>query len=337
MRLSPPPWRPLVALISALASTGVCADSASAAYPSRPVTLVVPTAAAGGTDAIARLLAQALSQSIQQPFVVENRPGANGILGLHVIAKAPADGYRLLFAYASAVVINPSLYPQLPYDTLRDLAPIAQVGRGGNVLLVNKDLPVNTLQELVDYAKARPHALNYCSWGQGSGGHLTMERLQQQAGIHMAHVPYQGAHPCIQSILAGQVDAGFADVSTTAALVQSGRAKALAHSSHTRLPLLPKVPSMTEAGYPFQQYSWYGLFAPAKTPPAIVQQLNTAVLRVLQEPAMVQRLHDLNLTDLPLLTPQQFAQTVRADMQAWGKIVQETQVQLDGAPPLPKK
>lgn len=316
-------------LAAALTLAGTAWAQDGADYPNRPVTLVVPTAAAGGTDTIARLFAEALGKALKQPFVVDNRPGANGIIGTENVAKAAPDGYRLLFTYTAAMVVNPSLYRKLPYDPLKDFAPIAQIGRGGNLLLVKKSLPVSTLQEFVNYARAHPNELNYCSWGPGSGGHLTMESLKKQAGITMTHVPYKGSSPCVQDIMGGQVDAGFADTSSTVELVKAGRVKALAHSSSGRLPSLPDVPSMTEAGYPFRNYSWYGLFAPARTPPAIVARLNEQVQRALQDPALIQRMRELNFTDLPLSTPQQFSQTVRQDLADWGRLVKEIGVQLD--------
>lgn len=319
---------PLLAAALVLGSAAASAQEA-AGYPSRPVTIVVPTAAAGGTDTMARLFADMLGKSLKQPFVVDNRPGANGIIGLENVAKAAPDGYRLLFTYAASMTVNPSLYGKLPYDPLAGFAPIAQVGRGGNLLLVRRTLPVNTLQEFVNYAKAHADQLNYCSWGPGSGGHLTMESLKKQAGITMTHVPYKGSSPCVQDIMGGQVDAGFADVSSTVELVKAGRVKALAHSGAGRLPSLPDVPSMTEANYPFKNYAWYGFFASAKTPAAIVAKLNEQVQRALQDPTLIQRMRELNFTDLPLTTPEQFAQVVRQDQKDWGRLVQEIGVKLD--------
>lgn len=321
-------WAPLAwAACSALA---VQAQSpAAATYPDKPVVLIVPTAPAGGTDTIARLLADALGKRLGQTFVVENRPGANGILGVDAGARAAPDGYRLLFAYAAAVVVNPSLYKKLPYDPAKDFAPVAQISRGGNLLLVRNNLPVKTLQEFVDYAKARPDKLSYCSWGTGSGGHLAMESLKKQAGIAMMHVPYKGSSPCVQDLLGGQVDAAFADVSSTMEIVRAGRLKVLANSGPSRLPLLPEVPTMTEAGFPFSTYAWYGVLAPAKTPPAIVKKLNEAVNAVLQEPAVVARLLELNLTDFALGTPEQFGATIQKDLRDWAALVKAIGLQLE--------
>ncbi|WP_240648562.1 Bug family tripartite tricarboxylate transporter substrate binding protein [Variovorax beijingensis] len=306
-----------------LAALAAASHAQADSYPDKPVTLVVPTAPAGGTDTIARLIADALGKTLKQPFIVDNRPGANGILGTDLAARATPDGYRLLFTYAAAMVVNPSLYRKLPYDPVRDFAPVAQIGRGGNLLLVRKDLPVGTLKEFVAYAKARPDKLSYCSWGNGSGGHLAMESLKKQAGLVMTHVPYKGSGPCVQDLLGGQVDAAFADMSSTVEIVRAGRLKALANSGPSRIPMLPDVPTMTEAGYPFTTYAWYGLLAPAKTPPAVVRRLNEAVNQALKDPVVVQRLRELNFTDLPQNTPEQFAATIQKDMRDWGALVKD--------------
>ncbi|WP_038209162.1 Bug family tripartite tricarboxylate transporter substrate binding protein [Xenophilus azovorans] len=316
-----------LAALAALALAGTAA--AQTAYPDKPVTLVVPTAAAGGTDTIARLFADVLGKALKQSFVVDNRPGANGILGVDYVAKGPSDGYRLLFTYAATMAVNPSLYRKLPYDPVKDFAPVAQIGRGGNLLLVRKDLPVNSIKEFVAYVKAHPDKLSYCSWGAGSGGHLAMESLKKQAGLVMTHVPYKGSGPCVQDLMGGQVDAGFADISSTVEIVRSGRVRALAYSGPGRVPMLPDVPTMTESGYPFKNYSWYGVFAPAKTPPAIVQRLNAEIVRALKDPVVVKRMQELNFTDLPLTTPEQFGATLRQDLQDWGALVRSVGVSLD--------
>ncbi|MDA7416867.1 tripartite tricarboxylate transporter substrate binding protein [Xenophilus arseniciresistens] len=318
-------------LLATLLLAGTFAAHAQNAerYPERPVTLIVPTAPAGGTDTIARLFADALGKAMKQSFVVDNRPGANGILGTETAARAAPDGYRLLFTYAATMAINPSLYKKLPYDPLKDFAPIAQIGRGGNLLMVRKDLPVNTVKEFVAYVKARPDNLSYCSWGAGSGGHLAMESLKKQAGLVMTHVPYKGTAPCVQDLLGSQVDAAFADISSTVEIARSGRVKVLAYGGAGRMPMLPDVPTMTEAGYPFSNYSWYGLFAPAKTPPAIVKRLNEAVNQALKDPAVVQRMRELNFTDLPVETPEQFAATIRQDLNDWGSLVKAVGLSLD--------
>lgn len=311
-------------------TVGIAAQAQDAAsYPSKPVTLVVPTAAGGGTDTIARMLADYLGKALKQTFIVDNRPGANGLLGTENVLSGPADGSRLLFTYTAAMVVNPVLMKKPPFDPLKDFAPVAQIGRGGNIMLVRKDLPVNTLKEFVEYAKARPGKLNYCSWGNGSGGHLTMENLMKQAGLTMTHIPYKGSMPCTQDLIGGQVDANWADTATSVPFVQAGRVKALVSSTPGRLPQLPDVPTLNEAGYPFTTYSWYGIFAPAKTPPAIVAKLNETIQAALQDPAVIKRMNELNFDDLPLTTPEQFRATVTQDLQDWTAVIRSIGLTLD--------
>ena len=312
-------------VLATLASAAIAQDP----YPERPVTLVVPTAASGGTDTIARYFADRLGRALKQPFVVDNKPGGNGVLGTDIVAHAPPDGYKLLFTYTAAHVVNPAMLKKLPYDPVKDLTPIVQIGRGGNLLLVNPKLPIKNLQEFVAYVKARPGKLNYCSWGTGSGGHLTMESLKKQAGLDITHVPYKGSGPCAQDVIGGQVEAGWADVSSTVELVRAGRVRAIATSGPVRVPQLPDVPTLTQAGYPFTAYSWYGLFAPTGTPPAVVERLNTTVLELMREPATVQRMREFNFTDLPLTTPEQFAETVRVDAIKWGELVRSLNLQAE--------
>ena len=321
--------RPALTALALLALAGTATAQDGAAYPGKTVTIVVPTPPAGGTDLIARLFADVLGKAFKQCVIVDNRAGANGILGVDFVAKGPADGTRVLFTYAATMVINPALYKKLPYEPLKDFAPVAQVGRGGNLLLVRKDLPPNTLKDFVAYAKANPDKLNYCSWGNGSGGHLTMESLKKQAGISLLHVPYKGSSPCVQDLMGGQVDAGFADISSTIEVVKAGRVKALAYSGPERLPMLPDVPTMTQAGFPFTYYTGSGIFVPAKTPPAVVKRLNEEIYRALQDPAVTQRLRELNFTDLPRPTPEQFKEVLRQDLQDWSALVKSIGVTLD--------
>lgn len=321
--------RPALTALALLALAGTATAQDGAGYPGKTVTIVVPTPPAGGTDLIARLFADVLGKAVKQSVIVDNRAGANGILGVDFVAKGPADGTRVLFTYAATMVINPALYKKLPYEPLKDFAPVAQVGRGGNLLLVRKDLPPNTLKDFVTYAKANPDKLNYCSWGNGTGGHLTMESLKKQAGISLLHVPYKGSSPCVQDLMGGQVDAGFADISSTIEVVKAGRVKALAYSGPDRLPMLPDVPTMTQAGFPFKNYTWYGFFVPAKTPPAVVKRLNEEIYRALQDPAVTQRLRELNFTDLPRPTPEQFKEVLRQDLQDWSALVKSIGVTLD--------
>jgi len=318
-----------LAVLLGLCACLVPADKIAAAtrYPQRPVTVVVPTSPGGGTDAVARVVADALSRALGQPFVVQNQPGANGLLGNAWVARARPDGYRLLFTYASTLMVNPLLYRQPGYDPLRDFEPVAQIGRGGTLLLVSTRLPVRTVADFVRYARSRPNQLSYCSWGQGSGGHLAMASLLQDAHLDLVHVPYKSSAACVNDLLGGQVGAAFADTSLALALVREGRLRALALSAEERLPALPQVPTLNEAGYPFKAYSWMGLFAPAGTPAGIIHQLNTALNQALQQAATRQRLAALQLTELPVITPAQFKATLEQDMAEWARVVRKLDLQ----------
>ncbi|MFT3815545.1 MAG: tripartite tricarboxylate transporter substrate binding protein [Acidovorax sp.] len=311
----------------ALAHTAWAQDTAS--YPNKPVTLVVPTTPGGGTDIAARLFADELGKAMKQSFVVDNRAGASAIIGTDFVAKSPPDGYRLLFGFSAPIVMNPALFKKLPYDPMKDLVPVAQIGQGGLVLLARKDLPANTLKEFIAYAKAHSGQLNYCSWGAGSGGQLTMESLKKQAGITMTHVPYKGASPCAQDVTGGQIDAAFIDALAAQKALLTGRVKALAYSGGERIPYMPDVPTLTELGYPFKNYSWFGVFAPAKTPPAIVKRLNDEINRAQKDPAVVKRLEALGFTDLPKKTPEQFNATIQQDLRDWTALIKSVGVTLD--------
>ncbi|MBX3620027.1 MAG: tripartite tricarboxylate transporter substrate binding protein [Rhizobacter sp.] len=327
-----PRGRTLAALTACVLAAGALPGQALAqpdAYPAHVVTLVVPTASGGGTDTIARVFAEALQRELKQTFIVENKPGANGMLGAADVAKASPDGYRLLFSYTAAMAVNPWLYRKVPYDTRKDFVPVAQIGRGGNLMLVRTTLPVKTPQELAAYAKAHPGELNYCSWGIGSGGHLAMESFKKQAGVKMTHIPYKGSAPCALDVVAGTADAAFADTSSTIELVRSGRVRAIATSGPARLPQLPDVPTMNEAGYPFTTYSWYGVFAPAGTPAPIIEKLNATLNKLFKDPAILKKMRDLNFNELPANTPAQFAAQLDKDLQDWGALVKQIGVVLD--------
>lgn len=321
-------------LMSALAAALLLFGSATQAqtadaYPGKPVTLIVPTASAGGTDTMARLFAERLGKGLGQPFIIDNKPGANGMLGTAAAARAAPDGYTLLFTYAAAHVANPSLYRNITFDPIKDFVPIVQIGRVGNLILVRADSPVQTLKEFVELVRSKPDQFSYCSWGIGSGGHIAMESLKKQAGLKMTHIPYKGNAPCIQDLLGGQVPFAFGDVSSNAGNVKAGKLRALAYSGPSRLPSLPEVPTMTEAGFPYTLYAWYGIFAPTGTPPAVVAKINAEVNKALADPAFQERLVQLNLNDAPPNTPEQFARNVRDDLAGWGAVIRELKIQLD--------
>jgi tripartite-type tricarboxylate transporter receptor subunit TctC len=205
---------------------------------------------------------------------------------------------------------------------------VVQLGQGGNLLLVNNDLPVKSVKELVAYAKAHPGKLSYCSWGNGSGGHLAMESLMKQTGMQMTHVPYKGSAPCVQDLVGGQVQVAFADTSSTIPMIKAGKLRVLAHSGDKRYPQIPNVQSLNELGYPFTTYAWYGVLAPAKTPKPIVEQVNKAMNKVMADPAVLKRLYELNIVDLPPSTPEQFGATIARDLKSWGELIKSLNLPL---------
>ncbi|WP_035883993.1 Bug family tripartite tricarboxylate transporter substrate binding protein [Cupriavidus metallidurans] len=302
---------------------------AAATWPSRPIRLVVPASAGSGPDLFARPLAEMIGKRLGQSFVIDNKPGATGIIGNDIVAKAAPDGQTLLFTYAATVVINQTLQPKMPYDGLRDLAPIAQIGAGGNFLVVAPDFPARNLKEFVAHIRARPDAYDYASWGIGSGGHLTMEALKMQTGIRLRHVPYKTVPQILNDMQGGVVRVAFVDTSSSLPLLRAGKLRALAVSGTRRGSASPDVPTMTEQGYPFDTNSWYGMFAPAGTPDAIVQRLNAEVNLALASAEMRERFMQLNMADPPIRTAAQFAQTVRDDVTAWGNVIRANHITVD--------
>jgi tripartite-type tricarboxylate transporter receptor subunit TctC len=299
-------------------------------WPTLPVKLIVPGGPGSGTDIVSRVFAEALGTAFGQPFVVDNRAGANGMLGTQAARAAAPDGYTLLFTYAAAQVVNPSLYPKAGYDGAKDFEAIAQIGAGGNFLVVPAAFPAKNLQEFIAHARTRPAGeLAYGSWGIGSGGHLSMEALQQQTGLQMRHVPYKTTAASNQDLLAGHIQVGFSATASALPLIQSGRLKALAVSGTSRVPALPDVPTMTEQGVKFDVDAWYGLFAPAGTPKAIVERLNREVNRLIAAPENAARWKTMGFSAMPLRTPQEFAEQVRADVRAWGDVVRKGNIRID--------
>ena len=316
--------------LSALAAYGLPSlASAQAPWPARPVRMIVGSAAGGGTDLFARLLAERFGALFGQAFIVDNKPGANGLLASEAAARAPADGYTLLFSYAGAMLINPMLHNKKNLDPLKDFEPIAQVGAVGNVLVVNAAFPVRNLKELAAYAKANPGKLSYGSWGIGSGGHLTMESFLASAGLQMTHAPYKGVAPLTSDLLGGVLQVGWIDVSSQVQQIQSGKLRAIAVSGTDHMPQLPDVPTMAEQGFPFDTMSWYGLFAPARTPADIVRQLHAASLKTIALPEFRARLASFNIANPPAPSIEEFRQRIAQDTRVWAGIVQAAGVKAE--------
>jgi tripartite-type tricarboxylate transporter receptor subunit TctC len=302
-----------VALLLSLGWVGG-ANAQAQAYPSKPIRIVVPYGAGAGIDVISRLVGERLSQRLGQPVVIDNRPGGGTLLAAEQVAKAAPDGYTLMVTTDSTITINPHLYAKLPYDPVKDFAPITQLVFLNQLLLQNPAVPANNLKELIAYAKANPGKLNYGSYGSGSQPHLAMEMLKSQAGLYIVHVPYRGLTQTVPATIAGDVQLTFSGAASSQAFIKSGRLKALAVGGKTRLALLPDVPTFTELGFPdVPANAWFGLFAPAATPRDIVMKLNAEVVRILRDPEFVQKELTAKGYELIANTPEEFTAFLAAD------------------------
>lgn len=304
---------PLLAAGSTLAATQP--------YPTRSIRLVVPFAAGGGTDIVARTVGQKLGEQLGQQVVVDNRAGAAGIIGTEVVAKSAADGYTLLMGSNGPLAINPSFYAKLPYDPLKDLTPVALVTTMPFVMVVHPSLPVKSVKDLVALAKARPGQLNFASPGNGSTNHLSGELLKVMAGINIVHVPYKGVALSAADLISGQVQLLSGDLSTLMPHVRSGKMKALAVTSAKRSTLVPDLPTVSESGVPGYEVSgWFGVLAPAGTPREIVVRLNAEIVKGLGSSDVRERLAALG-GEVAGGTPEQFADHLRGEVAKWGKLI----------------
>jgi len=313
-----PSARILVALTCALAAASAFAQT----YPTRPIKMLVPFAAGGTVDIVARLLGVRLAEELGQPLVVENKGGAGGTIAAAMLAKSPGDGYTLMMMH-QGLAFNASLYPDLPYDTLRDLAPIAHVGATPNALVVTLLLPVKTMLEFLAYARANPGGIAYGSGGIGSAGHLSVELLQSLTGTKLTHVPYKGSGPAITDLISGQIQAMLLTMPAVMPYVKGGKVRAIATSGARRSPALPDLPTIAEAGVPGYEYTpWYGMFGPGALPKPLIARLNSAVNMSLADVAVREKLAQQGL-EVHTMTNEQFADIVRADVARWEKIIRE--------------
>ena len=314
--------------IAALAMGLGSAAWAQGAYPTKTVTMVVPTAAGGTTDLSARMVAQALAPVLGQSVVVDNKGGGNGNIAASIVKRAEADGYTLLMQYSGYHVISPHL-TKVAQWAQSDFQPIANVISAPQIIVVRADLPVKTLPELIAYAKANPGKLNYASSGNGSLQHVTGAMLEQQGGIKMVHVPYKGTGPALQDLLGGQVDLTFGTAPPYMPHIQSGKLRVLAVTGKQRLPSLSQVPTTAEAGYPkVNATSWFALFAPAATPKPVVDKLAADVRAVVQSAAFQQKAQEQGAT-AEYLSPQQLGEQVRADLGNWAQVVKASHIEAE--------
>ena len=293
-------------------------------WPSRPLRLVIPFSPGGGADFAGRVIARELSDEFKQPVLVENRAGAGGTIAPDNVAKSPADGYSMVLAHVGGIAIAPHMYKQLPFDPIKDLAPVTPVANGLSVVVVNPALPVKTVRELIAYAKANPDQLSFGSAGTGTDTHLAGELFKSMTGTTMIHVPYKGGAPAVLDLIAGRVQLSFASVASTIGYIQTDRLRAVAMTGVKPFEGLPGVPTVSESGVPgYEINNWYGIFVPAGTPEDIIRRLNAAVIKAVQNPEVRAKLIAAGLEPM-WSTPAEFAAYVSSETTKWGKIVRDS-------------
>lgn len=307
--------------IAAVAGLGATAASAQT-YPAKPIRWIVPYAAGGGSDFLARTVAQTFSTQVGQPVLVDNKPGGNTALGAAETARAPADGYTILSADNGTLVFNPALYKSLTYSPTKDLAPVTLMGKFPMILVVGANSGFASAKDFIAQARAKPGGINYASAGAGSPHHLAMELLKVEAKLFMVHVPYRGAAPALADVVGGQLPAMMVDLAAGSGFIKGGKVRALAVANATRLPQLPDVPTFAELGYPvLNTTSWIGLAAPAKTPPEVIAALHKAVRAVADQPAMAEALLSRGSLPPEVQSPAQFTAMMSERLVVYGEMV----------------
>lgn len=313
-------------LMAAVVAAGPA--SAQEAYPGKLVKLVVPFAAGGSTDLLARSLAERLGELWKQPVIVENRPGGNGVVASEYVARSKPDGYTILMGTATTHAVAQTLYPRLPYNVQKDFAPVGELVIIPQLLSVHPSLPIHSVQDLVAYAKARPGEVSY-SGGPGTTPAMSMAMLTSRAGVKMLEVPFQGSGPSMNALVGGHLNAAFDVLMTTLPHLQAGRVRSLAVTSAKRHPLVPGIPTVAEQGFPgFESSVWFGLFAPAGTPPGIIRKISEDSRRVLTEQRMRERLEASGF-EIVASSPAEFAQRVKNDVEKWRKVIQDANIRIE--------
>jgi tripartite-type tricarboxylate transporter receptor subunit TctC len=299
------------------------------AYPTKPIRLVVPFPPGGSLDVVARAIGQKLTEAWGQPVVIDNRPGAGGNIGADLVAKSAPDGYTILEGALSTHAVNVSLYSKMPYDPVRDFAPITLVAITPNVLVLNPSFPANSVPELIAYAKAHPGGLSFGSGSNGSAGHLAGELFKTETGVDMVHIPYKGGAPALQALLAGDTQLMFDNLANSTPQLKAGKLKALAVTTAKRSALAPELPTLAETGLPgFDIYTWWGFMAPAGTPKEIIAKWNAEVTRILATPEMKAFFAQQGAEPAPT-TPEQFAALIRSEIPKYAKIVKDSGAKVD--------
>ena len=311
-------------LAAALAVLTPHAAAAADAYPAKPIRFVVAFPPGGGTDIIARSIAQKLAERLAQHVVVDNRPGAGGNIGTDIVAKSAPDGYTILMGSAGPLAINASLFAKMPFDPIKDLAPVTLAASTPNVLVVHPSLPARTVKELIALARSRPGEINFASSGHGTPAHLAGELFNSMAGVKLVHVPYKGAAPALADLLGGQVQLMFSTMPPALPHVKDGKLRALAVTSRKRSPATPELPTIDEAALPgFEAITWHGVVVPAGTSAAIIARLNREIVAILHLPEVIERLSGQGAEALGS-TPEEFAAYIRSESVKWAKVVRES-------------
>ena len=315
--------------VLAAAATAFALGASAQDFPTKPVRIVVPFPAGGPTDILARAIGARLTEEWKQQVIVDNRPGGGANIGADLAVKqSPADGYTMLMA-STVHSINPSLYPKMTYDPLKDFVPIVMVAELAQILVVHPSVPANTVREFVDLAKSQPGKLNYSSAGNGSQPHLAAELFKTMTGINLTHVPYKGAPPAMTDLIAGHVSVSFATTLAAVPNVRSGKIRALGVSSKTRLPALPDVPTIIEAGVPgYEASGFFGLVGPVGFPPSVIRKVNADVVRVIRDPGMAKSLRDQGAEPLSS-TPEEYGALIREEVTKWSKVVRDSGAKID--------
>ncbi|WP_417282805.1 Bug family tripartite tricarboxylate transporter substrate binding protein [Comamonas sp.] len=317
-----------LAAAALLGAVGMAPAAAQDVFPSKPLTIVVPFAAGGTTDILARIVSQALQQELGQTVIVDNKPGAGGNIGAAAAARAAADGYTLFMGTVGTHAINASLYQKPGFDPIKDFAPLTRVATVPNLLVANPKQPFKTVKEMIAYAKANPGKLNYGSSGSGSSIHLSGELFRSMTGLDMVHVPYKGSAPAITDLLGNQIAVMFDNMPSAIQHVRSGKLRPIAVTTAKRSPELPDVPTVAEAGVPgYEATSWFGLWTQAKTPAPVQQRLHAAIAKVLKDPAVIKKINDQG-GDIVIDTPAEFAAYIKAESAKWGKVVKDSGAQV---------
>jgi len=315
-------------IVPSLAASLIAA-AALAQYPAKPIRLIVPFAAGGGNDSVARLVGKHLSDSLGQQLVIDNRPGAGGVLGAEFAAKAVPDGYTLFLGGVGSHAVNPNLNDSLPYDPIRDFAPVALLAQAPLVLVVHPSVPADSIKALVTLARSRPRQLNYASNGNGSSSHLAAVMFDSMTGVDMVHVPYKGLSPALTDLLSGRVQLMFSSVVAILPHIKAGKLRGLAVTGSRRLASMPNLPTIAESGLPgYEASSWYGVLAPAGTPREIVARLNSELVKALAQPEVRAGLLAEGAEPIGG-SPEQFAAHIRSEMERLGKLIREAKIRLE--------